>query len=84
VSDLVDYMVRSLARDEDAVRVNVVEGEASMLYEVDLSDADRARLLANDSALLHAMRQVLSAAGGRHKAVLELVADHGEEAAAEE
>ena len=82
--ELVDYMVRSVVADADAVRLNAVEGEASMLIELDVSDADRARLLADDAQLLHAMQQVLSAAGGRSKAVLELVSGAGEEAAAEE
>ncbi len=80
---LVDYMVRAVAQDADAINVNAVEGDASLLLELDVSADDRARLLADDGALLQAMRQVLSAAGGQRKAVLDLVAD-GEEAAAEE
>lgn len=81
---LVDYMVRAWAQDPDAFNVNAVEGEASLLLELELSDGDRARALADNGALLHAMQQVLGAAGGRRKAVLDLVAAVGEEAAAEE
>jgi len=84
VVELVDYMVRAWAQDSDAFNVNAVEGDASLLLELDLSEADRERVLADNGALLHAMQQVLGAAGGRRKAVLDLVAAAGEEAAAEE
>lgn len=82
--ELVDYMVRAVVSDGDAVQINVVEGDASTLIELELSDADRDLVLADDGALLNAMRQVLSASGGRNKAVLDLVTGSDEDAAAEE
>ncbi len=82
--ELVDYMVRSVVADGDAVQINVVEGDAATLIELELSADDRERVLADDGALLNAMRQVLSASGGRNKAILDLVAGSNEDAAAEE
>lgn len=77
---LVDYMVRSVSKYPDAIVINAIEGEASLLLELDLHAEDRATLLADEGDLLAAMRQVLGAAGGRLKAVLELVDSESEAA----
>lgn len=78
---LVGFVLRSIAEQPDQVQVNTVEGKASVLYEVDLAESDRERLLADDSALLGAVQAVISASAGKRKAVLELL-DH--EAASDE
>lgn len=79
---LVDYMMRSVAKHPDDIVINAVEGDASLLLELDVHDDDRAALLAEDGDLLAAMQQILGAAGGKRKAVLELIgaeSDAGEE-----
>jgi len=73
-------MVRSVAKHPDAIVINAVEGEASLLLELDLHAEDRATLLAEEGDLLAAMQQILGAAGGRLKAVLELVGSESEAA----
>lgn len=82
--ELVEYMVRSLAQDAEAIEINATEGEASTLIELSLGEADRENFLANNAQWMRAMRQILSASGGQSKAILELVSDPGEEAAFEE
>ncbi len=72
---LVDFMIRSVATQPDQVSINTVEGDASVLFEVSLSDDDRARLLADDKSLLQSVQAVLSASSGRRRAVLELAGD---------
>lgn len=81
MQDLVDFMVRSVVKNPDAISLNVTEGDASVLYELDVHDDDRARLLDGDNQLIAAMRQILAASGGNRRGVLELV---GESDAAEE
>ena len=79
---LVDYMVRSVARHPDDIQLSAHEGDASLLLELDVHPEDRARLQDNDEAILSAMKQILVAAGGKRKAVLDLV--NAESDAAEE
>lgn len=81
MQDLVDFMVRSVVKNPDAISLNVTEGDASVLFELDVHDDDRARLLDGDNQLIAAMRQILAASGGNRRGVLELV---GESDAAEE
>jgi len=79
---LVDYMVRSIARHPDSIQLSAHEGDASLLLELEVHPEDRDRLQDNDGELLSAMKQVLVAAGGKRKAVLDLV--NAESASAEE
>lgn len=82
MSELVSFLVRNLVSCPDAVRVNEVQGEASVLLELSVDGADLERVKGPDGEILRAIRTVLSAASGRRKAVLELVEpslDAGEE-----
>lgn len=88
--DLVDFTLRSVLDDLDQLSIGVVEGQSSVLFEVNVSDADRERLLADDRALLSSVQAVVSASSGKLRAVVDLVepnasggsgdsADQGEE-----
>lgn len=73
MKELVAYMVRGLVSRPEAVRVNQVEGEASILLELTVDPADLSSVRGPDGETLRALRTVLSASSGRRKAVLELV-----------
>jgi predicted RNA-binding protein YlqC (UPF0109 family) len=75
VQELVDYMVRSVVKHPDDINLDVSEGDASVLLELNLHDDDRALLTADDGKLISAIRQVLSASSGERRGVLELVGD---------
>ena len=71
--ELVDFALKAVADSPDQVSINTVEGKASLLFEVEVADGDRERLLADDRALLGSIQAVLSASSGRQKAVLDLL-----------
>ena len=73
MSELVRFLVKHLVRYPDAVRVNEVQGEASILLELAVDAADVELVKGPDGETLRAIRTVLSAASGRRKAVLELI-----------
>lgn len=83
---LVDHVVRSIVKNPDAMRLNSVEGEASILLELSVAPEDLARVKGPNGDTLRAIRTVLSASAGRRKAVLELVepSDSSRDAADEE
>lgn len=70
---LVDHVVRGLVKNPDAVRLNTVEGDASVLIELSVAPEDVARVKGPNGDTLRAIRTVLSASAGRRKAVLELL-----------
>jgi uncharacterized protein len=73
VDKLVAFLARGLVTQPDDVRVNTVEGETVLIVELQVHDDDVSRILGDDDAIIKAMRQVLSAASGRRKTMLELV-----------
>lgn len=82
MTELVSFLVRGIVSRPDAVRVNVVEGEASILLELLVDPVDVARIKGPEGETLRAIRTVLSASAGQRKAVLELIepsAGRGEE-----
>ncbi len=78
---LVDFMVRSVVKNPDAVKLDVTEGDASVFYELDVADDDRDLITGGETSLLDAMRQILAASSGKRRGVIELA---GESDAAEE
>ena len=78
---LVDFMVRSVVNNPDAVKLDVTEGDASVFYELDVADEDRDLITGGETSLLDAMRQILAASSGKRRGVIELA---GESDAAEE
>ena len=70
---LVGFVARSLVTHPDDVRVNQVEGEAVVMVELSVHDDDVARIIGPNGRTIRAIRQVLFAATGKRKAVLELL-----------
>ena len=79
MEQLVDYLVRSVVTHDDAVSLTVTEGDASVFFELDVHEDDRARLTAGDQSILDAMRQIIAASDDSSRGVLELVGDAAEE-----
>ena len=78
---LVDYMVRSVVKHPDSISLNVTEGDASVLFELDVHDDDRVRLSAGQegNTLMDAMRQILASSDDNRRGVLKFVAGNAEE-----
>lgn len=70
---LVDYLVRPLVEHPDSMRIDVVEGLASVLLELHVHRDDVQRVKGEGRSRLRAMQQVLAVAGGPRKPVLDLI-----------
>jgi predicted RNA-binding protein YlqC (UPF0109 family) len=71
--DLLLHLVRPIVAHPDDIRVQVVEGEASVVLEMTVNQADREKVEGADGRTLRSLRNVLSAAAGKRKATLDLV-----------
>jgi hypothetical protein len=79
VQELVEYIVKPLVEHPDDVRVNVIEGQASIMLELRVNAADEAAVLGDGGMRLRDIQQVLAIAGGDRKPVLELIESGDEE-----
>lgn len=70
---LVRHLVTPFVDHPEDVQVKVVEGEAALILEMSLHEADRHLLTDEDGRTLRHVRTVLNAAAGSRKATLDLL-----------
>ncbi|HAN42227.1 MAG TPA: KH domain-containing protein [Sphaerochaeta sp.] len=73
--ELVEYIVKSLVDQPDAVEVNVIEGEKSTILELRVSPDDIGKVIGKQGRIAKALRTILSATAtksGKH-ASLEIL-----------
>lgn len=73
MQDLVLHLVKPIVANPDDVKVQVVEGEATVMLELTVNESDRELVTGENGRTIRAIRNVLSAAAGRKKATLDLV-----------
>ena len=66
MNELVEYMVKSLVDDPAAVRVNQIEGQGVMIYEVSVAPSDLGRVIGRHGRIANALRTVAKAAASKH------------------
>ena len=65
VADLVEYIVCGLVDDEDAVSLDVTDGEDGALIEVSCAEADAGRIIGRRGRTIKAIRTLARALGQR-------------------
>jgi hypothetical protein len=65
VADLVEYIVCGLVDDEDAVSLDVTDGEEGSLIEVSCAQSDAGRIIGRRGRTIKAIRTLARALGQR-------------------
>ena len=76
--DLVEFLVRALVEDPDAVRVDELEEDGSVLLEVHVAADDLGRVIGRDGRVANAIRTLAKAAATAHgegRVLVEIVED---------
>ncbi|MGF1466042.1 MAG: KH domain-containing protein [Sandaracinaceae bacterium] len=75
MTELVDYIARSLVDDPEAVQVEAIEGDRALILELTVAPKDLGKVIGKDGRTARAMRTLLAATGARYRrrAVLEIV-----------
>ncbi|MEI6502456.1 MAG: KH domain-containing protein [Armatimonadota bacterium] len=60
--ELVEYMVKALVDEPEAVSVNCVESEAVSVYEVTVAPVDLGKVIGRHGRIANALRNVVKAA----------------------
>lgn len=72
VADLVEYIVCGLVDNEDAVSLDVTDGEGSSLIEVTCSEEDAGRVIGRKGRTIKAIRTLARALGQRVGTAVEV------------
>ncbi|MFP4343594.1 MAG: KH domain-containing protein [Anaerolineales bacterium] len=75
VHDLVEYIVKSLADEPDAVHLSEIEGETSIMLELRVASEDMGRMIGREGRTINAMRSLARVLGAKmgKKVTLEIV-----------
>ncbi len=75
MKQLVQFMAEALVDESDKVKVNVVEGENSIILELKVAPDDVGKVIGKSGRTAKAMRTILSAAATKLKkrSILEIV-----------
>ncbi|MFN8544267.1 MAG: KH domain-containing protein [Candidatus Binatia bacterium] len=75
MKELLEYVVRYLVNDPDAVAVSVTQGDAVSILGLRVAKADLGRVIGKDGRTVMALRTVLNAVAARshQKVALEIL-----------
>jgi hypothetical protein len=75
--ELVEFLVRSLVADRDAVRVDELDSNGDTVFEVHVADDDLGRVIGRDGRVANAIRTIAKAAATRDggRVMVEIVED---------
>jgi predicted RNA-binding protein YlqC (UPF0109 family) len=75
--ELVEFLVRALVADPDAVRVEELDSNGDIVYEVHVADDDLGRVIGRDGRVANAIRTIAKAAATREggRVMVEIVED---------
>ena len=67
MKELLETIIRSLVSKQDAVSINEVEGEKSIVLEVKVDKADMGKVIGRDGKIAKAIRTVVKAIASKEK-----------------
>ena len=70
MKEILETIIKNLVDNKDAVEINEVEGEKSIIFEVKVAESDMGRVIGKQGRLAQSIRTVIkSVAGKEHKKV---------------
>jgi predicted RNA-binding protein YlqC (UPF0109 family) len=75
IKDLVEYIVKALADEPDAVILSEIEGESSIVLELRVAPGDMGRMIGRGGRTINSMRSLARVLGAKmeKKVTLEIV-----------
>lgn len=75
MKELIEYIAKSLVDHPEAVKVTQVEGEQSIILELQVAPDDMGKIIGKEGRIANAMRTLLKVAAARDgkRAVLEII-----------
>ncbi len=75
MKDLIEYIARSLVDHPEQVKVTQVEGEQSVILELQVAPEDMGKVIGKEGRIANAMRTLLKVAAAKEgkRAVLEII-----------
>ena len=75
LKELIEYIVKALVDNPDAVEVNEIAGEKSIIYELKVGEGDLGKVIGKEGRTAKAIRTIITAAAMKQgkRTVLEIL-----------
>ena len=67
MKEVIDLIIKSLVDDTDAVEINAVEGEKSVVYEVKVAESDMGKVIGKEGKIARAIRTLAKALAAKEQ-----------------
>ena len=74
MKEILETVIKALVDNQEAVKINAVEGEKSVVYEVKVADEDMGKVIGKQGRIAKAIRAMVKAAASRtdKKVIVEI------------
>ncbi len=67
MKEMLETIIKSLVTDQDAVSINEIEGEKSVIYEVRVAQSDMGKVIGKDGKIANATRTIMKALAAKEE-----------------
>ena len=67
MNEVLELIIKSLVADTDAVSINAIEGEKSVVYEVKVAEEDMGKVIGKDGKIARAIRTLVKALAAKEQ-----------------
>lgn len=67
MKELVEYIIKHLVENKDAVSVNIEEGESETIVRVNVADEDMGRVIGKNGKVASSIRTIVRSLAGKDK-----------------
>ena len=67
MKEILESIIKNLVEDKDAVSINEVEGEKSVVFEVKVADGDMGKVIGKEGRVAKAIRTIVKAVAAKEQ-----------------
>ena len=67
MKEILETVIKALVDNQEAVKINAVEGEKSIVYEVKVADEDMGKVIGKDGKIARAIRTIIKALAAKEQ-----------------
>ena len=67
MKEILETVIKALVDNQEAVKINAVEGEKSIVYEVKVADEDMGKVIGKDGKIARAIRTLIIALASKEQ-----------------
>ena len=67
MKEILETVIKAFVDNQEAVKINAVEGEKSIVYEVKVADEDMGKVIGKDGKIARAIRTLIKALAAKEQ-----------------